>query len=101
MLVERYVHSTWPIHPLTHPNFRPHIFMAEPIVQQNPSPPQPKSGLQRAGAPRSRATVRASLACVPCRSKHTKCDGGQPSCVRCELEGKACFYAKSRRGTRL
>ncbi|KAH6900326.1 hypothetical protein B0T10DRAFT_554861 [Thelonectria olida] len=102
MLVERYVHATWPIHPsLTRSNFRPYIFMAQPVVQQDPSPSLPKSGLQRAGAPRSRAAVRASLACVPCRSKHTKCDGTQPVCVRCELEGKACFYAKSRRGTRL
>lgn len=54
----------------------------------------------RAGSARSRATVRASLACVQCRSKHLKCDGGLPACVRCRLEEMDCYYAKSRRGIR-
>jgi hypothetical protein len=55
---------------------------------------------RRAGSTRSRATVRASLACVPCRTKHLKCDGGLPACVRCRLEERTCHYAKSRRGIR-
>ncbi|KAF6841882.1 C6 transcription factor [Colletotrichum musicola] len=54
----------------------------------------------RAGATRSKATVRASLACVPCRSKHVKCDSALPACLRCRLEEKTCYYAKSRRGIR-
>ncbi|KAL0935273.1 C6 transcription factor [Colletotrichum truncatum] len=55
---------------------------------------------QRAGATKSKATIRASLACVPCRSKHVKCDSALPSCLRCRLEEKTCYYAKSRRGIR-
>ncbi|KAH9906513.1 hypothetical protein F4778DRAFT_654113 [Xylariomycetidae sp. FL2044] len=49
---------------------------------------------------RSKANVRASLACVQCRSKHVKCDATLPACRRCQLEDKPCFYAKSRRGIR-
>ncbi|KAH8590647.1 hypothetical protein B0O99DRAFT_302703 [Bisporella sp. PMI_857] len=43
---------------------------------------------------------RNSLACVPCRSRHVKCDAAKPNCVRCGMDGKACFYMKSRRGMR-
>lgn len=68
------------------------------------SSPGSTSGLTdtqpRAGATRSKATVRASLACVPCRSKHVKCDSALPACLRCRLEEKTCYYAKSRRGIR-
>ncbi len=49
---------------------------------------------------RSKAGIRVSLACVPCRSKHIKCDATTPICLRCQVEGKPCFYAKSRRGIR-
>jgi hypothetical protein len=41
---------------------------------------------------------RASLACLPCRSRHLKCDAKRPYCARCTSVGKACLYAKSRRG---
>lgn len=40
---------------------------------------------------------RVSLACVPCRTAHIKCNAKKP-CDRCSLESKECFYAKSRRG---
>jgi hypothetical protein len=53
---------------------------------------------RRAGSARSKATIRASLACVQCRSKHMKCDGGLPSCSRCQSDLRECRYAKSRRG---
>ena len=36
-------------------------------------------------------------ACVPCRSKHLKCDGLQP-CSRCLSNSFECHYVKSRRG---
>ncbi|KAI0015219.1 hypothetical protein F4780DRAFT_94659 [Xylariomycetidae sp. FL0641] len=49
---------------------------------------------------RSKANIRVSLACVQCRNKHVKCDATLPACKRCQSEGKACFYAKSRRGIR-
>ncbi|KAI2641147.1 hypothetical protein GGS21DRAFT_359218 [Xylaria nigripes] len=49
---------------------------------------------------RSKATIRVSLACVQCRSKHLKCDATQPACGRCLLDGKPCYYARSKRGIR-
>ncbi|KFA80746.1 hypothetical protein S40288_05556, partial [Stachybotrys chartarum IBT 40288] len=42
--------------------------------------------------------ARASLACLPCRSRHIRCDARRPSCTRCLAAGKPCLYAKSRRG---
>lgn len=45
----------------------------------------------------SKAT-RSSLACVPCRSRHSKCDGSRPGCSRCSEAGQDCHYAPSRRG---
>lgn len=67
----------------------------------------PSSGDSRDSSPsseqqasRTKAGIRVSLACVPCRSKHIKCDAMMPTCLRCRLEQKPCFYAKSRRGIR-
>lgn len=99
MLVECYRVSS-PFHPSPSPSL-PYIFlMSNPAGNQDPSSPQLKAR-QRAGPPRTRAKVRTSLACVPCRSKHSKCDGDVPACIRCRLENKVCSYAKSRRGARL
>lgn len=44
--------------------------------------------------------TRASLACVPCRDRHIRCDAVTPVCSRCASEKKQCFYLKSRRGGR-
>ncbi|KAL4885172.1 hypothetical protein BJY04DRAFT_180326 [Aspergillus karnatakaensis] len=44
-----------------------------------------------------RAT-RSSLACLPCRSRHLKCDGKKPCCSRCAEAAQDCHYARSRRG---
>ena len=44
------------------------------------------------------AEKRVSLACVPCREKHLRCDATRPVCRRCATECKDCHYAKSRRG---
>ncbi|KAK0127352.1 hypothetical protein ONS96_006901 [Cadophora gregata f. sp. sojae] len=52
--------------------------------------PSPESGHRS-----ERSTV--SSACIPCRSKHLKCDGHQP-CSRCATQGYGCIYLKSRRG---
>ncbi|KAL4912978.1 hypothetical protein BDW62DRAFT_215902 [Aspergillus aurantiobrunneus] len=46
------------------------------------------------------ASRRVSLACVPCRSKHLRCDATTPTCARCRTEGLQCVYLKSRRGGR-
>ncbi|EHK20126.1 uncharacterized protein TRIVIDRAFT_124610, partial [Trichoderma virens Gv29-8] len=41
---------------------------------------------------------RVSLACLPCRTRHVRCDAKKPRCARCCEEDKECSYAKSRRG---
>ncbi|TGJ81737.1 hypothetical protein E0Z10_g7029 [Xylaria hypoxylon] len=41
---------------------------------------------------------RVSVACLPCRSRHVRCDAQQPICIRCSSEGRTCQYVKSRRG---
>ncbi|KAI1846916.1 hypothetical protein JX266_007137 [Neoarthrinium moseri] len=53
--------------------------------------------LDTTAAQRSKAT-RSSLACLPCRSRHLKCDGKRPQCSRCIEVAKQCHYAQSRRG---
>ena len=42
--------------------------------------------------------IRSSLACVPCRTRHVKCDAKKPNCVRCEVDGRTCLYVQSKRG---
>ncbi|KAI0870917.1 hypothetical protein GGS24DRAFT_473383 [Hypoxylon argillaceum] len=44
------------------------------------------------------AKPRVSVACLPCRNRHVRCDAQQPICVRCSSEGRTCEYIKSRRG---
>ncbi|GAD97242.1 conserved hypothetical protein [Paecilomyces variotii No. 5] len=46
----------------------------------------------------NRPATRSSLACLPCRSRHAKCDAKRPSCGRCSKVGNQCTYARSRRG---
>ncbi|KAE8373911.1 hypothetical protein BDV26DRAFT_54310 [Aspergillus bertholletiae] len=46
----------------------------------------------------NRRAIRSSLACLPCRSRHVKCDGKRPCCGRCLEVGNQCSYARSRRG---
>ncbi|KAI3330005.1 hypothetical protein F4824DRAFT_480329 [Ustulina deusta] len=41
---------------------------------------------------------RVSVACLPCRNRHVRCDAQQPVCLRCSSEGRTCQYVKSRRG---
>ncbi|KAF1835303.1 hypothetical protein BDW02DRAFT_568180 [Decorospora gaudefroyi] len=55
---------------------------------------QKNSQKQSANDP-SRASV--AVACVPCRSRHLKCDGGV-RCSRCRADNVDCTYIKSRRG---
>lgn len=40
----------------------------------------------------------APLACLECRRKHLKCDGGTPVCGRCRKAQADCQYTPSRRG---
>ncbi|KAL2871658.1 uncharacterized protein BJX67DRAFT_377406 [Aspergillus lucknowensis] len=48
--------------------------------------------------PKPRPNKRVSNACIPCRSRHQRCDSATPSCSRCQQEGSRCVYVKSRRG---
>jgi hypothetical protein len=50
---------------------------------------------QKQSATDQRASV--AVACVPCRSRHLKCDGGV-RCSRCKTDNVECTYIKSRRG---
>ncbi|KAF1914215.1 hypothetical protein BDU57DRAFT_519081 [Ampelomyces quisqualis] len=54
-----------------------------------------KSGQKDANSIQARASV--AVACVPCRSRHLKCDGGV-RCSRCRTDNVECIYIKSRRG---
>lgn len=47
-----------------------------------------------------RTLHRVSLACLPCRSRHIKCNAETPICSRCAADSLACTYARSRRGHR-
>lgn len=46
----------------------------------------------------ARGATRSSLACLPCRSRHLKCDATRPQCNRCLEVARHCQYAPSRRG---
>lgn len=46
----------------------------------------------------ARGATRSSLACLPCRSRHLKCDATRPQCERCLEVARPCQYAPSRRG---
>jgi hypothetical protein len=64
---------------------------------------QPPVSILMASTPRKgthsfNAARRASLACVPCRQKHVKCDARKPVCGRCAAEGETCQLLSSRRG---
>ncbi|KAJ5089770.1 hypothetical protein N7532_008454 [Penicillium argentinense] len=48
--------------------------------------------------PANGRATRSSLACLPCRSRHLKCDGKRPCCSRCAEAAQDCHYARSRRG---
>ncbi|KAL6879309.1 Alb1 domain-containing protein [Trichoderma novae-zelandiae] len=60
--------------------------------------PDSDLGTGKGGSPKSTAGSRVSLACLPCRTRHVRCDARKPRCNRCCEEDKECSYAKSRRG---
>ena len=62
--------------------------------------PEPETSLTLGGI--TKAKTRVSLACVPCRSRHSRCDAIHPTCSQCHDTSRTCEYAKSRRNrTRL
>ncbi|KAL2822678.1 hypothetical protein BDW59DRAFT_180846 [Aspergillus cavernicola] len=49
----------------------------------------------------SHSSARPSaVACLPCRSRHLKCDARMPVCTRCQTTGTECLYVRSKRGLR-
>lgn len=68
-------------------------------VQSTTPPAQTPNGdsAQQNGRNAQPARTSVAVACVPCRSRHLKCDGGV-RCSRCRTEGVDCTYIKSRRG---
>lgn len=63
-------------------------------VQQSSVSPQNNDQLN---INNNKERVTVPSACVPCRSKHLKCDGLSP-CTRCSSNGFECLYVRSRRG---
>jgi len=43
------------------------------------------------------SSTRSSLACLPCRNQHLRCDTAQPTCSRCWGLSRPCYYPESRR----
>jgi hypothetical protein len=41
---------------------------------------------------------RVSLACIPCRNRHSKCDATVPVCTQYRESNRSCLYTASRRG---
>ncbi|QYS95348.1 Zn(2)-C6 fungal-type domain-containing protein [Trichoderma simmonsii] len=46
------------------------------------------------------AKPRVSVACLPCRNQHLKCDASHPTCARCRSLGRSCSYPESRRSAK-
>ncbi|OCL10270.1 hypothetical protein AOQ84DRAFT_315728 [Glonium stellatum] len=67
--------------------------VTRPGAAVGPTQVQTPTTTSNATAPRA----SISVACVACRSRHLKCDGGN-RCSRCKADGVHCSYVKSRRG---
>ncbi|KAH7416852.1 C6 zinc finger domain-containing protein [Cadophora sp. MPI-SDFR-AT-0126] len=65
---------------------------------QSSGPGEPIDSGSGPGQQKMKSRIRASRACIACRSRHMKCDSVEPVCTRCQLYGKQCIYTKSRRG---
>ena len=56
------------------------------------SPPDPAGATGEIGIPRPKR-----IACIICRKRKLKCDGGKPSCGTCKRLGHKCAYDEVRR----
>ncbi|PVH81223.1 hypothetical protein DL98DRAFT_416953 [Cadophora sp. DSE1049] len=65
---------------------------------QTSDPGEPIEAGLGSGQQKLKSRIRASRACIACRSRHMKCDSIEPICTRCQLYDKPCIYTKSRRG---
>jgi hypothetical protein len=68
-----------------------------PPAQTPKSDSTPNGTASQNGQQAQTARTSVAVACVPCRSRHLKCDGGA-RCSRCKADGVECNYIKSRRG---
>ncbi|KAF2731629.1 hypothetical protein EJ04DRAFT_365437 [Polyplosphaeria fusca] len=85
------------IHSLTPPAQTPRSDLSR-LSQSSGHDAQPTaSSAAAAAAAAAAARTSVAVACVPCRSRHLKCDGGV-RCSRCKADGVDCTYIKSRRG---
>ena len=66
-------------------------------LQTAPFPVIPEPELSMTPSRTAEAKTRVSLACVPCRSRHSRCDAIHPTCSQCHATNRTCEYAKSRR----
>jgi hypothetical protein len=64
---------------------------------QTPSANGTQNGQSDQNGDGAQPRTSVAVACVPCRSRHLKCDGGV-RCSRCRADGVECTYIKSRRG---
>lgn len=58
------------------------------------------SKMQSGDTRKSEPKAPSSLACIPCRHRHLKCDAAMPVCTRCQNMETQCTYVRSRRGMR-
>ncbi|TVY65503.1 hypothetical protein LSUE1_G007116 [Lachnellula suecica] len=69
-----------------------------PLTDFTPSPGLNASLISANILSTRKARIRASRACIACRSRHMKCDSVEPKCTRCQVDSRTCVYTKSRRG---
>lgn len=71
------------------------MFLARMIQESSKSPERSARGeVQRPSEAQNlhRPRKRAYLACVFCRNRKQRCDGRQPQCRNCMLQGIDCAY---------
>lgn len=56
--------------------------------------PAPHELCIRASTPTSRHSRHTSRACSVCRRRKTKCDGVEPACGTCTVQGHECVYSQ-------
>ncbi|KAF2820331.1 hypothetical protein CC86DRAFT_374503 [Ophiobolus disseminans] len=102
------VNPTLPISPAQRHHFSPTSSTTESFSGNTPplqTPPSENGRKDSQGSVKNhqkesnsnQARASVAVACVPCRSRHLKCDGGG-RCSRCKADGVECTYIKSRRG---
>lgn len=60
--------------------------------------PLDQLGVAKSAEVDQKAGSRVSLACIPCRTRHVRCDARTPSCLKCQSDNRTCSYTKSKRG---